>query len=407
MAGRLPGMNKSAVFQKTSLFGIFLFAVSLPISFVPAEFGIALAVAGWLCDGIFSRRWQFKWHPFFIPLLFYIGWNIISSTFSPRPLHSLWALADNEWALCMMLMMYWVINDKETLMKVAYAFLMTSSLNMAYALLQTVTGVEFYRDMKLDWLNGAYRAVGFQGFYLTFAAFAMASFFLSSGLWLALKGRKRLWMAGLSVASFFAVIVTFARSIWLSFLIALPAFGFHKSKRFGLTVTGGFAGIIALALTLSPMIRHRAASIFDLQQNETRLNLWKTSVNIFKEYPLTGVGEDNFDYYFERYKVEGFYDTTVHPHNDYLNVLVSSGFPGLIAFLSLWVLTIKEGFRASKQASGDRIRALALGSMLTILGFLIGGFFQNYYGTFANCLEWWFMTGLVFTSAKLGEQKSS
>ena len=172
-------------------------------------------------------------------------------------------------------------------------------------------------------------------------------------------------------------------------------------------VTGGLAGIIVFAMTMFPTIRDRAASIFDLQQNETRLNLWKTSVNIFKDYPVTGVGEDNFDYYFERYKVDGFYDTTVHPHNDYLNVLVSSGFPGLIAFLSLWVLTIKEGFRASKLASDDRMRALALGSMLTILGFLIGGFFQNYYGTFANCLEWWFMAGLVFTSAKLGEQKSS
>ncbi|MBF8247821.1 MAG: hypothetical protein HW374_621 [Bacteroidetes bacterium] len=397
-------MNRS-IWQKISLFGIFLFAAGLPISFVPAEFGIALAVVGWFGEGIFNRHWQLKWHSFFIPLLFYIGWNIIASAFSPRVLHSLWALADNEWALCMMIMMYWVIDDRETLMKVAYTFLAISSLNMAYGLLQTVTGVEFYRNMPLDLALGVYRAVGFQGFYLTFAAFAMATFFLSSSLFLTHKGRMKLWLAGLSIASFLAVILTFARSIWLSFLIAIPAFGFHKSKRFGLMVTGGLAGILVLVLTLSPLIRDRAASIFDLEQNETRLNLWKTSVNIFKDYPLTGVGEDNFDYYFERYKVAGYYDTAVHPHNDYLNVLVSSGFPGLIAFLSLWVLTIKEGFKASKSASDDRIRAIALGSMLTILGFLIGGFFQNYYGTFANCLEWWFVTGLVFTSAKLGEIK--
>jgi O-antigen ligase len=151
----------------------------------------------------------------------------------------------------------------------------------------------------------------------------------------------------------------------------------------------------------TPALRYRVLSIVDPGQNETRLNLWKTAVNISAHHPLLGIGQDNWDLFFERYRIEGFYDTTVHPHNDYLTVLVSSGIPGITAFLVMWGIALYRGFRASSTSSDATVRAVMWGSLFSLLGLLVGAIFQNYYGTFINCLGWWFVVGLLLTAENL------
>lgn len=392
--------------QKLTKAGLFLFALGLPVSHVPAQFGIAIAVLGWILDGLINKRWRARWHIVFAPLIFYLLWNVFAAAISARPLHSLGAVADNEWALVMMLMLFWTVDDVKMLSNLVYAFLATSSAATVYAIWQTFAGVELYRGVPLGPMGwGFYRSVGFYGFYLTFAGFAMTVFFLSSGFWVELKTKMR-WLFGtLAVASFLAVVATFARSIWLSFGAAIPLFAFTRSRRTGLIVTAALFIVVSAGILTLPAIRFRVESIIDISQNETRLNLWKTALRIAQDHPVTGVGEDNWDYVFDNYRVDGYYDTIVHPHNDYLTVLVSSGVPGLLAFLAIWGVTLTAGFRASLYANDERLRAIALGSTFSVVGLLVGGIFQNYYGSFINCLGWWFVTGLLFAASALASQE--
>jgi O-antigen ligase len=397
-AARLPNLITRA--------GIALFAVSLPISHVPAQFGMGIALLGWLADGFLFRRWRLTWHPFLGVLAFYIGWNILAAALSRRPSHSLTAVIDNEWPMLIMLIMFWTIDDIAFIKKIVVAFLITSGLAIAYALWQTFGGVELYRGMALDWLGGYYRAVGFYGFYLTFAAFAMSVFFLSMAF--AMEGTQRRWLyAALALASFLSIIGSFARSVWLALAAGIPLFGFLKERKLGWGLVLFAALIITIALLVEPTIRMRAESILDVTQNETRLNLWKTSLNIFAANPILGVGEDNFDAVFEQYKVEGYYDTTVHPHNDYLTVLVSAGLPGLLAFVTMWGIALWTGLRGWRSASAADLRAILLGSTFTLFGLLIAAVFQNYYGSFINCLGWWFVVGLLMTSHLLALRSKS
>ncbi len=155
-------------------------------------------------------------------------------------------------------------------------------------------------------------------------------------------------------------------------------------------------------MLMVPTLRHRAGSILDPGQNETRLNLWRTAVKVSEANPILGVGEDNWDLVFDRYRVEGYYDTIVHPHNDYLTVLVSSGAPGLLAFLSIWGVVLMTGFRSASGAQDKTLRAVGWGGVFTLVGLLVGAMFQNYYGTFINCLEWWFVVGILMTATRFG-----
>jgi O-antigen ligase len=398
-------MNKLNIPKSLSRAGILLFALSLPVSHVPAQFGIGIAFLGWLFEGILHKRWQFVWHPFLGVLAFYVGWNLVSAAVSIRPAHSLAAVADNEWPALLMLMMFWTIDDAKFLSTVITAFFLTAGIAMLYALWQVFGGVEFYRNMTLDWIGGYYRAVGFYSFYLTFAAFALTVFFFAAAFALEVK-KLRVMHLLLALLSFGAIIGSFARSVWLALAAGIPLFGFLKNRTLGIGITAFAIVLVTGAVLIEPTIRYRAESILDVSQNQTRLNLWKTSLNIFVAHPFLGVGEDNFDAVFDRYKVEGYYDTTVHPHNDYLSVLVASGLPGLLAFLGMWAIALREGLKGWKQASDPQLRAILLGGIFSLFGLLIAAFFQNYYGSFINCLGWWFVVGLVLTAKKL-EQRNS
>lgn len=380
--------------------GLYLFAFTLPISHVPAQLGIALAFAGWLLEGLVNKHWQVRRHFFFIPLTLYLAWNVAAAALSPRPLHSLGAVVDNEWPVIMMLMLFWTVQDSRMLIRIVQTFLVSSAVAMLYALWQVWGGVELSRGLALTPMGtGFYRAVGFYGFYLTFAGFAMSVFFISLAFVSELGGKERWRYGAVAVLSFLAVVGTFARSIWLSFGAAIPLFAFMKSRRLGIIVTVVLVAFVATGILLVPTLYDRALSIVDVSQNETRLNLWTSALSMAKDHPVLGVGQDNWDYFFEEYRVEGgYYDTTVHPHNDYLTALVSGGIPGLACFIALWVITLAVGVKTVRRSTDPHIRAIALGGTFSIFGFLIGSFFQNYYGTFVNCLGWWFMVGLVFTA---------
>lgn len=392
--------------KKITEFGLLLFASTIAVSHVPAQFGIGFAVLGWILDGVLNKNWQIKWNPFFLPLILYLAWNAICSAFSPRPVHSLLAVVDNEWALFLMLMMVWTIQDSRTLWRILIGWFVSSSVAMVYAIWQTFYGVELYRRMTLDPMGHFYRSVGFYGFYLTFAAFAMTVFFISSAFAIE-RGSKGRWMRFvLPLLSFAAVLFTFARSIWLSFAGVIPVLGVVRGKKKDWWASIAILTLFGVSLILVPTLRYRAESIFDIKANETRIHLWETSLNISKDFRFVGIGEDNFDFYFEKYKVPGYYDTTAHPHNDYLNVLINSGVPGLVFFLWLWIVALRSGILTWRKAGDSVVKTAALGGTLSLAGLMIGALFQDYYGSFINCLGWWFVVGLIFAGERILETEA-
>lgn len=395
---------KSSLFPGLRNVGFYVIAISLPFTLTLPQLGIALVVLGWIGEGIVQGKWHIRWHTSFVPLIIYLFWNIISSLFSPRPMHSLIAVADNEWLLLIMLMLFWCVEHERQMQNLMNAFLLASIVPLLYAIWQTFSGLDVFPGRQLAPYGDYYRAVGFHGFYLTFAAFAMLVLLFSATLALETKGNQRRGFAALALLSLLALITTFARSIWLSFIAAVPILGFTRSKKLGFIASLALALLVTATFLAVPSVQERALSIFDPSQNLGRINLWKTTLAIARDFPILGIGQDNFDFFFPLYRVEGWYDSTGHPHNDYLNVLVSSGIPGLLAFLALWGVVLREGVKNGRTIKNPIIRAINQGATLGIVGFLVGAFFQNYYGTFLNCMEWWFLTGIILTCGRFSAE---
>jgi O-antigen ligase len=84
-----------------------------------------------------------------------------------------------------------------------------------------------------------------------------------------------------------------------------------------------------------------------------RLDIWKMSIEIFKDHPLAGVGLDNFStvspkYNFKQEKGPAHYFKAPRmPHSDYFKILTETGIPGLLVLLAALFFILKKSFSAS------------------------------------------------------------
>jgi O-antigen ligase len=392
--------------QKIVYYALLVFAFTVPLTHVPVQFAIIFMLWGWVAQGVLFKQWEFRSHIFYLPFLFYLLWNIVSALLCERTLHSLGRILNHEWPSLIMLFMFWTITKKKTLILMVEIFLIVTALASVYALWQTFSGYEIHRGFLLASAGGIfYRSVGFYGFYLTFGLLAMTGFFISAALLIERAEHFfHYYYVVVPLLCFLAVLSTFARSIWLAMALMIPFSGFLRNRKTGWTVTIGSISIICILLVSSASIRERVFSMFVPSENGTRIALWQTSVNSIEHNPIFGLGEDNFEIAFERYHVPGFYDTQAHPHNDYLNIAVASGLPGLLAFVSLWVIALSVGFKTWRKSKDPFLKGISLGASISLFGFMIACLFQDYYGTFINCWLWWFVTGIIFTAYALEEK---
>ncbi|HEY5123406.1 MAG TPA: O-antigen ligase family protein [Ignavibacteria bacterium] len=128
--------------------------------------------------------------------------------------------------------------------------------------------------------------------------------------------------------------------------------------------------------------------IFDYDYNSLRLRYWRTSIDMFREEPLSGVGTGMWFGNYMKYKQLIWYDgvkkynsyeisdkginnnSDINPHNVYLEILSENGIIGLILFLAIFVYPLFNLFRLLKRD------VIYLPYFLSLLSFLIFAFFS-------------------------------
>jgi O-antigen ligase len=86
-----------------------------------------------------------------------------------------------------------------------------------------------------------------------------------------------------------------------------------------------------------------------------RLDYWNAAINMFKEYPIFGVGIDRFGEYYRQYAVQNQIvqgQMTDNAHSVYMQILATGGLITFIPFILLIGFITYIGFRALLKASG-------------------------------------------------------
>jgi O-antigen ligase len=277
-----------------------------------------------------------------------------------------------------------------------WIFLACGAASGLYGAWQFLFGLDLYRARALEALPGAgFMAVGNMGGHLTYGGVQLIATLLGMGLFLhGSKGRARSTAGLLTLAAGSGLVGSAARTAWIG---AAAGTCLLVSLLDGRKRLAGWAGLAALAAgaLLLPGVGDRLGLLiraWDLP----RARLWETALRMWADAPLFGGGLGSFKTLFPAYKVEGLYDSTIHPHNDLLNVAVHSGAAGVLAFGVLWVWILRSLRRRRK--GSDTARAVASGSLAAAVGFLVAGMGQCYFTDEEPMMALWFAVALGVTA---------
>ena len=371
------------VAEKILWFSLCGFAFFSPWSIAGAQTAIIVGLLVWLAKMFFSGKVSFVRTPLNLPIFLYVVTLVISVIFSPFKLHSLLALKE-EWLLLTFFLIVNNVKEEGKVEKLLTILISVSTLVGFYGIWQHYSGMDLYRDRLLEPRGEVFLSLGLFDHHLTFGGYYMLVFLLASVILLNFRraGAFRILDFLAPAVLGLSLVFSYARSAWLGGVVGVLTFGFLKGGKFVLFVILGIFLICLLIYVIEPTSWERIKEI-DLSKNKsesTRIRLWQTSINMIKDKPIWGIGLGNFGKLFHRYKVEGVYDTTCHPHNDFLNVAVNSGLLGLLGYLSIWAVflysTIKSVFKNKKSGFSNTVQ---MGGIVAIIAFLFASLFQCYY----------------------------
>jgi hypothetical protein len=353
---------------------------------------------------------QFLSTPLDLPLLVFLGTLLFSTLWSPDILNSL-AGYRKLWLVGAFFVTYHLVKDAREAWRLVALWMIVTTVIAAYGIVQHYTGIDWARALvgkasNLDpfWFGReeGFRTKGFHPSGITYAhnlllplIFTSVFLFSSGNSWRQWLLRLASW--GLMV---FALLFSLTRGVWIAYLVVLLLFGMLKGGRVffsaGLTVV--LLGLFLLSAGTG--VRERARSLFDLSENLGRSRIWQANIDMIRDRPLLGWGYGNYrkfrEPYYQRYPEA---DTTAHAHNSFLQIWVDTGLLGLGAFVYLFAVILKTSWTVYQYLSTEPGKSLALGGVLGVVGFLLGGMTQYNFGDAEVVIVLWATIGVLMRLA--------
>ncbi len=247
------------------------------------------------------------------------------------------------------------------------------------ATLAALFGLGLYVAKGAAWPARAHGAVGH---YMTFGGQLLLFVSLAAGV-LVLERTPRWRLVALlaALAGSVALAATYTRSAWLGLAVSLlTLLGLARPRWLP-----ALAAAIVIALALAPAsYRARAVSVFDPHDptNLERTYMWQGGLAMFRDRPLTGVGPQDLQPIYERYKPPQATERAGHMHSVPVQIAASMGLVGLAAFVLLYCSLFVAAGRGLRRtiAAGGLAAGLRASVVAMLAGFLVAGLFEWNFG---------------------------
>lgn len=264
----------------------------------------------------------------------------------------------------------YVFDSRQRKSLIVTAFIFLGLFEAGYGIVQYLTGWQkiftfskiFYANMATGTFINHNHFAGF--LELTFP-FVLATIFYYFQIWqdghrrgpsrvdpatASSAGVQALLYAFLLIVSVVAVIFSRSRTGIFATLFTLVFVGLlaqvkirRKAWVLGLAVFVLIAAGYGLWIGLNPVLSRFEALKGGTQylEAEGRLPVWRSTLEMARNHPLTGVGLGTFRYGFPRFQTNYLNLYYSHAHNDFLELLAETGWPGaLLIFVPIFVLLI-------------------------------------------------------------------
>ncbi len=337
------------------------------ISISLMEIFLAAALIFWLIL-LVKERVRLAFPSFFWPLLIFAGLTLVASAFSVNPAMS--------FVNSRKLLLYLIIPIVMTAAATASARARTSRALLVSGLISAAYSIAYFVFRA----QPGERIQGFMSHYMTQAGLLLLFLCAAMSFILFLHDRTRwLWAAAFVLASF-CLALTYTRSAWIGFVLALALILFLY-KPAGLVLVPVVIGLFAVA---SPrFMKARALSIFSLDSygNKLRFEYVGAGLKIIRDFPLHGTGPDTVDLVFQdpKYGLSSEARRNVHLHNNIIQIAAERGIPALLAWLAFvgWASVSLLGLLKNRDPA---VFPYAAAGTAALLAFFAAGLFEYNFG---------------------------
>ena len=340
---------------------------------------VGIATASYLVLAAIDRRYrpQFSW--LFVAFAGFVTWMAVANFLAVNPEKAFWSNFErmDGWVTLAHVFALFVVAGAVLSVEKLWRrwwlyFISVATVVCSYGVIQLMGLAEIHQGgVRVDasFGNAIYLAV-----YLMFSILAAAWIAATSRGWL------RYALLGFCVLASMILFYTASRGALIGLVAGAGAAsilwlllsrkewmqkGGNKNMRgavavlLGLALTiGGFFLIRDSAFVQNEPALARLSTIFSLSEElQVRMTLWGMALTGVAEDPVTGWGQEGFNYIFNKY-----YDPSLYAqepwfdrvHNNYLDWLVAGGIPALALFITLLVLAVYGALRAPGLSRAER-----------------------------------------------------
>ena len=291
---------------------------------------------------------------------------LLSVATSPERFASLSEAARILGTVLMFVVLESLLVDRHQVRRVLVACFASAVLPLVAAGYQIATGQGVVQPDGLSRVRGTFLHPNSLALYLGLLLLVSLALYRHVGR------RTRLLLLAFAAAAVPALVLTYSRGVWLGTAVGVLTIGLIQSRR-ALLAMGIAAVVLALAV---PSILGR---LTDLEESRSvsgapgnslvwRLEYWRTTLDLAKANPVTGIGLDMT----ERRTREGKVT-----HNEFLRAQVEMGLVGLLAYAGFVAALVATARRALAAKVAGAPRGIAVGFAGCVAAFVVVSFGAN------------------------------
>ena len=415
--------------MKLASFNSRLKKIALILCAAGCAFSLALVNIGWvmLCAVVIAeylfikKQFSFRLSGLEAPLLAGIFIYIVSALSGIQPSYSM-ARFSSEWLFIVFFICWFGLTTKDTRLFLR-VFAGVTAAAAVFGLIQYWIGIDL--DMVgvlhkipsyLKWLPESVlhllalkqgRIVSTRSHPITYAECAVFGLIFIIAFFILEKNTvKRIWWAFAGCATITAIIFSYSRGAWLGITAGIPVLLIVKKKKV-IRVWYAMAAVMVIGIFMfaHPHIRERVLNLDQGSKgsNSVRVNLWKSGIDIIRDYPLTGIGPGTLKFIYKKYQRPEIIDKRIWSelHNQYLQVAVERGLIGLGVFLWLMAVMFTMTYKIWKSHIFELEGQLAAACLACLTGLAVMCLTENAFFDSEVSLIIWFILGMISVNSSL------
>jgi O-antigen ligase len=366
-----PAWRERTRFERGAVVMLVLFAFFCPISIGAAQTSAALALVMLL----FSRPWKRRVNalaPVLLPLGLFILLTLLAVLFSTNTLESSWN-ARNLLIFVIVPVTAYIVRWGDDARALVTALCLGGMVTMVWGVVAILLGQGGGEShLRLTGTLGHYMTAGGELMIISLLAGAVALFTVQGGSRRLVLAATGLLLVGLALTQTRNAYLGFAAGLIILLLL----------WRRGIVFLLPF--VLSLAVLVSPpIIRDRIFQIADMGDASvrSRFAMMETGGRMVADYPLFGVGLQQVQRLYDRYKPEDDPGGVPHLHNNFFQIAAERGLPALIVWMLLIAALAVNHVRLFRRARpASFLKGTSAGGLAAVIALLIAGLFEYNFG---------------------------